>query len=562
MKYKGAAIQYECRFMEKEENLSQLAGLVRQAAGQGAKLIVLPEMCATGYYFDSMEQAAEMAEPVPGGRTVGLLEDLARELDCYLVAGLPESEGERLYNTAVLVGPTGLIGRHRKMHHYTPDSTWAKTGDEPVAVFDTPIGKIGIQICMDLSYPEGPRLSRLLGAQVLCAPMNWSEASIPSAIWMTRAKENGMYVIASNRHGEEKGFSFCGGSGIIDPNGRVLACHPNGNGIAAAEIDLELHPDRSEIPLRRPELYRQLQLQRYPWFQSQYYQVFAAQPLLQGGLFSTAVCGMRPKKRGEVLPDVRQAVQRAGERGDTLLVLPELILGGVPRSREQAEQMAIQMDDPVWKELSTLASENHVDVILGFLLEADGKLWNAAAVLCQDGAMHVYRKSHLTREETRWAAAGDRAGLVLDRPYGRVGVLLGSEVMVMEVSRLLANSGCDVLAIPAVKSPTCPGCCPEARQAEEEYHLARVRANENNTYAAFAAQEGMSGIFGSDMFPVPRNEVIVRENGFGEMALDTRFILTDGQGRPAVNVAREKPMLGTRHTIWYDRLIEQTECVL
>ena len=562
MKYKGAAIQYECGFMEKEENLSQLADLVRQAAGQGAKLIVLPEMCATGYYFDSMEQAAEMAEPVPGGRTVGLLEDLARELDCYLVAGLPESEGERLYNTAVLVGPTGLIGRHRKMHHYTPDSTWAKTGDEPVAVFDTPIGKIGIQICMDLSYPEGPRLSRLLGAQVLCAPMNWSEASIPSAIWMTRAKENGMYVIASNRHGQEKGFSFCGGSGIIDPDGRVLACHPNGNGIAAAEIDLEFHPDRSEIPLRRPELYRQLQLQRYPWFQSQYYQVFAAQPLLQGSLFSAAVCGMRPKNRGEVLPDVRQAVQQAGERGDMLLVLPELILGGVPQSREQAEQMAIQMDDPVWKELSALASENHVDVILGFVLEADGKLWNAAAILCQDGALHVYRKSHLTQEETCWAAAGDRAGLVLDRPYGRVGVLLGSEVMVMEVSRLLANSGCDVLAIPAVKSPTCPGCCPRARQAEEEYHLARVRANENNTYAAFAAQEGMSGIFGPDMFPVPRNEVIVRENGFGEMALDARFILMDGQGRPAVNVAREKPMLGTRHTIWYDRLIEQTECVL
>ena len=143
MKYKGAAIQFDCRFMEKEKNLSQLAGLIRQAAGQGAKLIVLPEMCATGYYFDSMDQASEMAEYVIGGRTVGLLEDLARELDCYLVAGLPESEGDRLYNTAVLVGPGGLIGRHRKMHHYTPDSTWAKTGDEPVAVFDTPIGVVG-----------------------------------------------------------------------------------------------------------------------------------------------------------------------------------------------------------------------------------------------------------------------------------------------------------------------------------------------------------------------------------------------------------------------------------
>ena len=157
MKYKGAAIQYDCHFMDKEKNLAALTNLVRQAAAQGAKLIVLPEMCATGYYFESMEQAAKMAESVVNGQTVGLLENLAKELDCYLVAGLPELDGERLYNSAVLIGPDGLIGRHRKMHHYVPDSTWAKTGDEPVKVFDTPIGNIGIQICMDLSYPEGPR---------------------------------------------------------------------------------------------------------------------------------------------------------------------------------------------------------------------------------------------------------------------------------------------------------------------------------------------------------------------------------------------------------------------
>lgn len=236
MKYKGAAIQYDCHFMDKEKNLAALTNLVRQAAAQGAKLIVLPEMCATGYYFESMEQAAKMAESVVNGQTVGLLENLAKELDCYLVAGLPELDGERLYNSAVLIGPDGLIGRHRKMHHYVPDSTWAKTGDEPVKVFDTPIGNIGIQICMDLSYPEGPRLSRLMGAQVLCSPMNWNESSIPSDIWLTRAKENGMYVIASNRHGNEKGFDFCGGSGIIDPEGRVVACQPHGDGIAIARL--------------------------------------------------------------------------------------------------------------------------------------------------------------------------------------------------------------------------------------------------------------------------------------------------------------------------------------
>ena len=111
-----------------------------------------------------MEQAAEMAEPIANGQTVRLLENLAKELDCYLVAGLPESDGERLYNSAVLIGSEGLIGRHRKMHHYVPDSTWAKTGDEPVKVFNTPIGNIGIQICMDLSYPEGFQVKQAYGS--------------------------------------------------------------------------------------------------------------------------------------------------------------------------------------------------------------------------------------------------------------------------------------------------------------------------------------------------------------------------------------------------------------
>ena len=439
MKYKGAAIQYDCHFMDKEKNLAALTNLVRQAAAQGAKLIVLPEMCATGYYFESMEQAAKMAESVVNGQTVGLLENLAKELDCYLVAGLPELDGERLYNSAVLIGPDGLIGRHRKMHHYVPDSTWAKTGDEPVKVFDTPIGNIGIQICMDLSYPEGPRLSRLMGAQVLCSPMNWNESSIPSDIWLTRAKENGMYVIASNRHGNEKGFDFCGGSGIIDPEGRVVACQPHGDGIAIAEIDLEMKPDRSDIPLRRPKLYRELQLQRYPWYQSQYYQAFATEPLLEGKQFSTAVCSIKPENREEGFMAVKQAISQAGKQGDRLLVLPELVLGGVPDDLQQAQCMAIREDDPVWKELSSLVMENHVDVILGFVLEENGKLWNAAACLCEDGSRHYYRKSHLTEREAQWAEAGDCAGLVFDRPYGRIGVLLGNEIFITEVPRLLAN---------------------------------------------------------------------------------------------------------------------------
>lgn len=98
--------------MEKEKNLSQLAGLIRQAAGQGAKLIVLPEMCATGYYFDSMDPGigdGGVCDRRADGRVTG---GLSPGTGLLFGSRLPESEGDRLYNTAVLVGPGGLIGLH------------------------------------------------------------------------------------------------------------------------------------------------------------------------------------------------------------------------------------------------------------------------------------------------------------------------------------------------------------------------------------------------------------------------------------------------------------------
>lgn len=92
-------------------------------------------------------------------------------------------------------------------------------------------------------------------------------------------------------------------------------------------------------------------------------------------------------------------------------------------------------------------------------------------------------------------------------------------------------------------NPSCPPGIPEVQQEVEHYHLARVRANENSTYAVFAAQKGVSGIFGPDMFLVPRNEVVLNESGFADMTMDTRFILSDESGCPAINLVREKPML-------------------
>ena len=87
---------------------------------------------------------------------------------------------------------------------------------------------------------------------------------------------------------------------------------------------------------------------------------------------------MKPENREEGFMAVKQAISQAGKQGERLLVLPELVLGGVPDDLQQAQCVAIREDDPVWKELSSLVMENHVDVILGFVLEENGKLWNAA----------------------------------------------------------------------------------------------------------------------------------------------------------------------------------------
>ena len=560
MSYQAAAIQYDCRFMDKEYNLEQLTRLVRQAAGQGAKLVVLPEMCATGYYFDSQEQAAQVAEPVPEGKTTQLFMALARELDCYIVAGLPEQEGARFYNTAVLVGPDGFLGRHRKTHHYTPDSTWAKVGDLPPTVFDTPIGSIAIQICMDVSYPEAPRISRLQGAQVLCVPMNWSEPSVPSSVWITRARENGMYVVAANRFGQEKGFPFSGGSAVIDPEGGVLDCLVEGDGIVMGTVDLSVPPDRGGSPRRRPELYSGLLLQRYPWYQSNYYQVFAHEPLPPGGRQKVAVRRMCSGSLEVDLEQMKRAIAQVAEEEASLLVLPELALGGVPKDAEQARALGQRRDSPLLRELSDRAAGQGVSVIFGFVLEEDGALYNAAACLTADGQSHLYKKSHLTREELLWARPGDRAGLCVDLPHARVGILLGDEAMIPEVPRLLANYGCDILAIPAAHERLCAPC-PGAQNREDPFfwHIARVRANENNVYAAFAAQGEGSGLFGPDMFLEPRYETICAGDGPAVLDVDTDFILRDGQAHCSVNVAREKPMLATRHTVWYDPLLERSE---
>ncbi|NGO91448.1 MAG: amidohydrolase, partial [Halomonas sp.] len=123
----------------------------------------------------------------------------------------------------VLVGPEGYLGKHRKSHPYIAEPKWAASGDTGHQVFETSLGRIALLICMDIHFLETARLVALQGAEVICHLSNWLAERAPAPYWISRAKENGCYLIESNRWGMERGVQFSGGSCVIDPDGYIQA---------------------------------------------------------------------------------------------------------------------------------------------------------------------------------------------------------------------------------------------------------------------------------------------------------------------------------------------------
>ncbi|MFM8301066.1 MAG: FAD-linked oxidase C-terminal domain-containing protein, partial [Gemmatimonadota bacterium] len=229
--YLAAAIQFEPVLGDREGNIEALLRLCEEAAASGAKLIVLPEMATTGYCWQDREEVAPFVETIPGPTTEVFTAFCARH-DCWIVAGMAEVVEETgvYYNSAALIGPEGVAGIYRKTHAFISEPKWAKDGDLGLPVFATPLGRIGIAICMDAAYPETTRIPALRGADIIAFPTNWLSEKAPSPSWWARAVESGVYLIAANRYGVERGVQFDGGSCIIEPDGAIHAALDRGDG--------------------------------------------------------------------------------------------------------------------------------------------------------------------------------------------------------------------------------------------------------------------------------------------------------------------------------------------
>ncbi len=260
---KAGFFQFNTVFGNKRENFDKVRTAVNRKCPD---LLVLPEFFATGYQFVSVDEVAELAEPVPDGETTEFLVNLSREHGAYIVAGLPERAGDAFYNSAVLTGPEGFIGRYRKTHLFFEETLFFSPGDTGFSVWETKAGRIGIMICFDWFFPESARTLALKGAEIIAHPSNLVLPYCPQSM-PVRCLENRVFAVTANRIGTEQrkdgpALTFIGQSQITSPSAEILVrAEVDGEVLMSMHIDLSRSRDKTLTPYndllkdRRPSLY-------------------------------------------------------------------------------------------------------------------------------------------------------------------------------------------------------------------------------------------------------------------------------------------------------------------
>ena len=226
-----ACMQMEPHVGRKADNLARTLECVAEAAAAGARIVVLPELCNTGYVFESREEASEAAERLPDGPSCEAWMRAAATHGVVIVAGIAERAGDRLFNAAAVVGPGGYLGTYRKNHLWDAENLFFEPGDLGVPVFEIEGGRFACAICYDMWFGEIYRMAAIGGADLLCVPTNWvpmrhQPAHLPmmsNLLAMGGAHTNALFVAAADRVGVERGQSFLGNSLIVGPDGWPLA---------------------------------------------------------------------------------------------------------------------------------------------------------------------------------------------------------------------------------------------------------------------------------------------------------------------------------------------------
>lgn len=252
--------QMEPLINDVQKNLLKIKSILKRADENQVDVLVLPELCNSGYVFESLEEARNTAEEIPTG-------SFSRELRSWskasklVVAGICEQTQNGLFNSAVAFANGNHITTYRKIHLFLNEKDWFQPGNEEPPVVNFEGARFGVMICFDWIFPEIARLLMLKGAQVILHPANLVLPYCQDAMRI-RSIENSVFTATANRIGTERGVTFSGRSQITNTTGKGLTTlSSNEEGLAFVDIDPHEANDKMIternhlVKDRRPDLY-------------------------------------------------------------------------------------------------------------------------------------------------------------------------------------------------------------------------------------------------------------------------------------------------------------------
>ena len=441
---------------DQAQNIPKMVQMSADAARNGAKLIVFPEMASTGFLYMTAADAGPNIDTVPGTATA-TLGKVAEANNIYIAFGLIERDPDTglIFNSAAMVGPKGFVAKYRKNQLAVgDDNIFRAPGNLGFPVFDTELGKIAMLICYDDTQLQSLLLPALRGADIIAYPVaslynpraesdsNQDHTTIGSMAtlpgWM------GVNVIGADSSGVDvlvKGEAALvgpGGSTIWSSRGDVLASapvtswtEPKVDVITYATIDTEAPNPQRDFWLkhRRPELYGD-----YNIFRPDFDRNVSHQP----ELVSALLVQYRPEQ-GAVdknYATIEKLIAQT-QQGYNLVVLPfNSLIGDEPVTKETASKLAEPLNGKSYALAAGLAKKFNTYLLFSMPEVADGKYYETAVLFDYDGnQIGIYRKSHLNDEEKTWATAGDELP-VFNTNLGRIAIVLNDEARIPEVTEI------------------------------------------------------------------------------------------------------------------------------
>jgi predicted amidohydrolase len=246
---KTGFVQFNPVFGRVAKNLKTIHRLVTSVK---ADLLVLPELCLSGYNFTSKDEVRQLSE-TSEGLSIKALKLLSKKTGTILVAGFAEQAGKKIFNSSILIRPSGKTDIYRKTHLFWNEKKWFAPGDTGFKVFRAGQARIGMMICYDWFFPEAARSLALNGAQIICHPANLVLPYCPRSM-PVRALENKVFTITANRTGREKrgrqDLRFIGNSIMAGPDSTVLASAPgNTESVRVVDINPKMADNKRVTPL-------------------------------------------------------------------------------------------------------------------------------------------------------------------------------------------------------------------------------------------------------------------------------------------------------------------------